>query len=79
MAGITLTQAQAMLDAAIEAQTKAMAKGQAYGINSGGAGRNMQRANLADLQAAVVYWDQQVKILSARALCRTRAYSVVSA
>jgi len=78
MAGITLATAQASLDAAIAAHDKILASGQAYGVNAGGTGRNMQRAALAEALKSVQYWDQQVKILSARANGRGRAYTVVS-
>ena len=78
MAGITLAIAQASLDAAIAAHTKALASGQAYSVTAGGTGRNMQRTPAEKALEAVQYWDQQVKLLSARATGRGRAYTVVS-
>jgi len=78
MAGITLAQAQANLDAAIAAQLKAMESGQAYGINTGGSSRNMQRVSAGELQAAVDFWDRRVQALSRAASGRGRAVTVVS-
>lgn len=78
MAGITLAMAQASLEAAIAAHDKILSANQAYSVSAGGTARNMQRAALADALKSVQYWDTQVKLLSARASGRGRAYTVVS-
>ena len=59
MAGITLTQAEAQLTQWLGC-LDAIATGQTYSI----AGRSMTRANLADAQIQVEYWDRKVKRLS---------------
>ena len=60
MPGITLEQAEAQLEAYLEAST-AVATGQSYSI----AGRSLTRANLAEIQQSIVFWDNQVKRLTA--------------
>lgn len=71
--GITLTQAQAQLNAYLAAET-AVLSGQKYEI----AGRTLQRANLAEIQAGITSWDARVKQLSLRAggYSRTRTICV---
>ena len=59
MAGITLTQAQAQLDAFLAA-AEACAKNQEYRI----AGRVYRRADLTQIQSMIEYWDAKVKSLS---------------
>lgn len=59
MAGITLTQAQAQLDALLAAST-AVAGGQSYEMN----GRRLTRANLKEIQDSIIFWDGYVKRLS---------------
>lgn len=73
MAGITLAQAQAQLDAYLAAETKVLS-GQSYEI----AGRKMTRADLADIRAGVEIWNQRVTTLSQAASGRGRAYTMVT-
>ena len=68
MAGITLVQAQAQLDAYLAAET-AILGGQQYEI----AGRMLRRANLAEVQKGIEIWNKRVQMLSARASGRARA------
>ena len=68
MAGITLTIAQAKLDAYLAAET-AVLSGQAYTIE----GRELKRANLAEIQTGIDIWNQRVQRLSARAGGRSAA------
>lgn len=55
MAGITLTQAQAQLDAWIAASL-AVASNQSYSI----AGRSLTRANASEIQRMIDYWENRV-------------------
>lgn len=71
-AGITLAQAQAQLTAYLAAET-AVLSGQRYEI----AGRMLQRANLAEIQAGTKAWNDRVVWLSLRAVGRSRARTVV--
>jgi hypothetical protein len=59
MAGITLEQAQQQLDTWMAASLK-VASGQAYEIE----GRKMTRANLAEIQSSITFWDAKVKSLT---------------
>jgi hypothetical protein len=59
MAGITLDQAQQQLDTWLAA-SMAVSKGQAYELE----GRKMTRANLAEIQQAITFWDAKVKSLT---------------
>jgi hypothetical protein len=59
MAGITLEQAQQQLDTWMAASMK-VASGQAYEIE----GRKMTRANLAEIQQSITFWDAKVKSLT---------------
>lgn len=68
MTGITLTHAQAQLDAYLAAEL-AVLSGQRYEI----AGRMLQRANLAEIRDGLKYWDMKVKELSARSSGRRRS------
>lgn len=73
MAGITLAQAQAQLDAYLAAETSVLA-GQSYTI----AGRSLTRADLRSIQAGVALWNQRVTQLSNSAAGRSRARTVVT-
>jgi hypothetical protein len=61
MAGITLTTAQAQLDAYLAAET-AILSGQEYSIGT----RRLKRADLAMVQAGITLWNQRVQDLTAR-------------
>jgi hypothetical protein len=71
MAGITLTTAQAQLDAYLAAET-AILSGQEYSIGT----RRLKRADLAMVQAGITLWNQRVQDLTAR---QRRGRSVVPA
>jgi hypothetical protein len=68
MPGITLAQAQTQLDAYLAAET-AVLTGQKYEI----AGRVLQRADLAQIQAGIELWNRRVEALTARASGSRRA------
>lgn len=68
MAGITLAQAQAKLDALMAAHD-AVLLGQKYEIN----GRMLQRADLSAIMKGIEYWNLWVRRLSARAAGRSVA------
>jgi hypothetical protein len=70
MAGITLAQAQAQLDAWLAASI-AISAGQSYTIAAGDSTRTLTRANLADVTAAIDRWSAEVQRLS-RVKPRTR-------
>jgi len=72
MAGITLLQAQTQLNVYLAAET-AVLSGQKYEI----AGRMLQRANLAEIQAGIELWNIRVINLSSRASGRSRSRTVV--
>lgn len=59
MAGITLAQAQAQLDAWLAASL-AVARGQKYTIGD----RQLERADLAEINKSITMWQQQVNQLS---------------
>jgi hypothetical protein len=59
MAGITLAQAQARLDAYLAAEL-AVLGGQEYEI----AGRRLKRANLKEIRDGIQIWEERVKDLS---------------
>jgi len=61
MAGITLTTAQAQLDAYLAAET-AILSGQEYSIGT----RRLKRADLSMVQAGITLWNQRVQDLTAR-------------
>lgn len=73
MAGITVAQAQAQLDAYLAAETQVLA-GQSYEI----AGRRLTRANLSEIRAGIEAWNDRLTTLSNRAAVRGRAYTVVT-
>lgn len=68
MAGLTLAQAQAQLDAYLAAET-AVLGGQEYEI----AGRRLRRADLRTIQAGIQLWNQRVQELTMRAAGRGRS------
>lgn len=72
MAGITLVQAQAQLDAWLAASL-AVAQGQSYEI----AGRRLARADAAEVTRNVQYWQQQVTLLTRAAAGRSRSRTVL--
>jgi hypothetical protein len=59
MAGITLDQATAKLDAWMAADD-AVASGQSYSIG----GRSLTRANAAEIRSNIEFWDRKVARLS---------------
>jgi hypothetical protein len=71
MAGITLAHAQARLDALMAAYDK-IVLGQKVEID----GQALTRANLADVQRGIEFWDSKVKQLSASASGRGRMRTV---
>lgn len=67
LAGIDLDTAQTQLDLWIAASA-AVAGGQEYEIDTGGAGRRrLRRADAAEIMRMVAYWDRQVKALTSAA------------
>jgi hypothetical protein len=72
MAGITLAQAQAQLDAYLAAEA-AVLKGQSYEI----AGRRLARADLEFIQAGIDQWNRRVITLSNASAGRGRARTIV--
>jgi hypothetical protein len=74
MAGITLAQAQAQLDAYLAAET-AVLGGQAYEIQ----GRRLTRADLQSIQIGIDNWNRRVVTLSGSVTGRTRARTIVPA
>ena len=73
MAGITLIQAQAQLDAYLAAET-AVLSGQKYEI----AGRMMQRAQLSEIQQGITVWNSRVVTLTGQQQGRSRSRTVVA-
>lgn len=73
MAGITLVQAQAQLDAWIAASL-AVASSQSYSI----AGRSLSRANASEINDQIIFWENKVKVLTAGASGRRRTRYVVN-
>lgn len=70
MAGYTVTQAQAQLDAWLAA-SEAIAAGQSYSITTpNGVERTLTRANAEEALRMVRFWDAEVKRLS-----RTRSHT----
>lgn len=72
MAGITLAQAQAQLDAYLAAETAVLAK-QSYEI----AGRRLTYADLQQIQLGISTWNARVIQLSNAAGGRSRARTIV--
>lgn len=75
MAGITLEQAEAKLTTWMAAMDK-IAVGQSYSMSSGGSSHTLTRANLAEVQKQVEYWDKQVQRLT-RGGIRVRGVTIV--
>lgn len=71
MAGITLAIATARLTEYLEAE-HAILSGQEYAIGT----RRLKRADLAEVRAGVVMWDQRVKALSSVANRRGRSLTL---
>lgn len=71
MSAITLEQAQAQLQAYLDAEL-AVLSGQSYSI----AGRSLTRANLADIQNGVKTWSSKVQELQNSVGGRGRARTV---
>ncbi|WP_425065609.1 DUF6148 family protein [Reyranella sp.] len=67
MAGITLAQAQAQLDAWMAAST-AVTTGQEYEIDTGSGRRRLKRADAAEIRQQISFWDGQVKSLTPAAV-----------
>lgn len=63
MAGITIEQAQAHLNAWLEASL-AVAKGQAYEIEDGGMRRSLTRVNAEHIDRMITFWQGKVNALS---------------
>lgn len=61
MPGVTLTQAQAHLDAWLQADL-AVAGGQSYSIN----GRSLTRADAKEIKANIEYWESRVARLESQ-------------
>lgn len=72
MAGITLEQAQAQLNAWLAASL-AVSQGQSYEI----AGRRLVRADAAEVMRSVQYWQQQVSLLARAVSGRSRSRTVL--
>lgn len=72
MAGITLAQANAQLDAYLAAE-QAVLLNQSYEIN----GRKLTRTDLASIQAGIKTWNDRVVTLSRSAQGRSRSRTVV--
>lgn len=64
MAGITLAQAQSILDKAVVALEEVMEKGQSLTIDSDGTSRTFTRADVAKLNELIKYWQDKVTVLS---------------
>lgn len=71
MAGITLAQAQAQLDAYLAAEVAALAN-KSYEI----AGRKLTRQDLAQIQQGITLWSGRVSQLSASGRGRSRTVTV---
>ncbi len=63
MAGWSLTQAQAHLDAWLAASL-ACANNQSYEIDTGNGRRKLTRANAAEIQAQINFWRREVDVLT---------------
>ena len=72
MAGITLEQAQAQLNAWLAASL-AVSQGQSFEI----AGWRLVRADAAEVMRSVQYWQQQVSLLARAASGRGRSRTVL--
>lgn len=63
MAGITLEQAQTQLAAYLAASEK-ISQNQSYEIDTGNGRRKLTRADLAEVQKSIEFWDRKVKELT---------------
>jgi len=63
MAGITLLQAQAQLDAWLAASA-AVAQSQSYEIDSGNGRRKLQRADAMEIRQQIAFWQTKVQALT---------------
>jgi hypothetical protein len=63
MAGFTLIQAQAQLDAWLQASLNVSVK-QAYEINTGGNSRMLRYADLSEIREMITYWTGIVNSLT---------------
>lgn len=63
MAGITLEQAQAQLDAWLSAST-AVASSQSYEIDTGNGRRKLTRADAEQIRMMIAYWQNKVNELT---------------
>lgn len=63
MAGITAAQAQTHLDAWLAASV-AVASNQSYTIDTGGVSRQLTRANAAEIQKMIDFWQDKAVTLS---------------
>ena len=63
MAGWTLTQAQAQLDAWLAASI-AVASNQSYEIDSGNGRRKLSRSNAAEVQSMITFWRREIDALT---------------
>lgn len=77
MAGYTLVQATAMLEAWLAAEL-ALATSQSYTITTDGNSRTLTRANLPDVAKRVEYWRNQISIIERRASGRGRSRYLVN-
>ncbi|WP_440640268.1 DUF6148 family protein [Bradyrhizobium sp. PUT101] len=77
MAGITLAQAQAQLEAWLAASI-AVASNQSYEIDTGNGSRKLQRADAGAIQQQIDYWQRMVsKLTSSAAGGRRRTRYIV--
>lgn len=77
MAGITLAQAQAQLDAYLAAEIAVLA-GQSYRISlGGGSDRWLTRADLEMVQVGIATWNTRVINLTHQSTGRSRSRTVV--
>ena len=74
MAGITLAQAEAQLALYLAAEASVLG-GQSYEI----AGRRLTRANLAEINAGILVWNDRVVTLAAALQGRSRSRTIVPA
>jgi hypothetical protein len=64
--GITLATANAMLKTWLEAEVAVAVAGQSYIINLNGNKREMTRANLAEIQVQIKFWQRKVRDLGGK-------------
>jgi hypothetical protein len=71
----TLAQLQARRTAYLAAETAILTGGQEYGMSAGPDGRNMKRASLTEIRAAITQLDAEIARAEARSTGRTRSLS----